>query len=77
MWGGLPARAGPAARQKPDLGVRLRTTGPPHVSILLGPAPRKFRSHARGAGVNKLIDEIAAVGLSLLDKLERAFAKAG
>jgi len=39
MWGGLPARAGPAARQKPDLGVRLRTTGPPHVSMLLGAGP--------------------------------------
>ena len=36
MWGGLPARAGPAARQRPDLGVRLRTTGPPHVSTLVG-----------------------------------------
>ena len=36
MWGGLAARAGPAARQKPDLGVRLRTKGPPHVSMLVG-----------------------------------------
>jgi NADH-quinone oxidoreductase subunit G len=29
-WGGLPARAGPAARPLPDLGVRPRTGGPPH-----------------------------------------------
>jgi hypothetical protein len=39
MWGGLAARAGPAARQTPDLGVRLRTKGSPHVFMLLGVGP--------------------------------------